>query len=118
MNYAVEDKGKFIKIELNQKTIYLKKEIILSLELIINPGLSDKEKEIRNQDVYYKYVKSSPEPFSELVIYTSIIDERDQVPVDTIEGRPYSKKYTFRQEGIQDASELENLMSKIHQYIN
>jgi hypothetical protein len=118
MNYAVEDKGKFIKIELDKKTIYLKKNIILSLELIINPGLSNKEKEIRNHDVYYKYVKPSPEPFSELVIYTSIIDERDQVPVDTIEGRPYSKKYTFRQEGIQDASELENLMSKIYQYIN
>ena len=118
MEYDVEDKGKFIKIKLNKKTIYLRKEVILSLELIIYPGLSNEEKEIRNHDVYYKYVKSSPEPFSELVIYTSIIDQRDHVPVDKIEGRPYSKKYTFRQEGIQDSSELENIMSKIYQYIN
>lgn len=118
MKYAVEDKGKFIKIQLDKKTIYLRKEVIISLELIIYPGLSNEEKEIRNHDVYYKYVKSSPEPFSELVVYTSILDQRDHVPSDKIEGRPCSKKYTFRQEGIQESSELENIMSKIYQYIN
>jgi len=118
MKLSVEDKGKFIKLEYNKKTSYLKKDIILSLELTIDPGLSISEKETRSSDVYKKYVKSTPEPFSELVIYTSIIDERDEIPINVIEGRPYSKKYSFRQEGIEEAVELDNLMSKIYQYIS
>ena len=118
MEYSVEDKLKFIKIEYNKKTIYLKKDIILSVELTINPGLSNQEKETRNHDVYKKYIEATPEPFAELVIYTSIIDERDKVPKNLLEGHPYSKKYTFRQEGVEKAIELENLMTKIYKYIS
>jgi hypothetical protein len=118
MNCIIENKDKFIKIEYDKKTIYLKKDIILSIELTINPGLSNEEKEIRNNDVHKIYIKAVPEPFAELVIYTSIIDERDQILRNVIEGRPYSKKYTFRQEGIEKSYELENLMSTIYQYIN
>jgi hypothetical protein len=117
MKYSVEDKENFIKIDCNNKIILLKKEVILSIELTINPGLSNKEKETRRRDVYKKYVKPTPEPFTELVIYTSIIDERDEIPINVIEGRPYSKKYTFRREGIEDAVELEDLMSRIYQYL-
>ena len=95
----------------------MKKDIILSIELTINPGLSNKKRETRRRDIHKKYVKPTPEPFTELDIDTSIIDERDEIPVNVIEERPYSKKYTFRQEGKEEAVELENLMSKIYQYI-
>ena len=40
MEYIVEDKCNFIKIEYDKKTIYMRKSIILSIELTINKGLS------------------------------------------------------------------------------